>query len=495
MLESLKRYCYPGVWPVIRQLITDNEHLTCSNDPSIPQPGRSAISINQLTQNLELYKEPNIRSLRWNKHYNEALLLVANQVMSECLMSGHVLQPLSLKEVSTAPELVRNYQRNAGYLSFETGKRSKGENIEYALERATDEYAEMLRRGYYDRPLVIAHRSSNSKPENVRISAKKCMTLGWKWRCRIILMQDLIAQLWDGRFAIPLTRVAVKLSFGEGSMTTQDVEMWVAKQRARYNRFFSSDYSKFDTSEMAWCLEDIFNRILRPLFGTLSDEDERAYSCMVYSYIHKEIHGPEGPIFSDRANISGSLMTYLINTLYNQVVKTTVLLMMGIDPHKVDSLLCGDDNLTYYNDASGFDPIQYCKLTQKYFGIKTKIEEYDCASSEQDPLFLSRFWTRDGEERFLNEVLWNLVYPERFRDYSPAKTGVPEIRAEALMILAAYTEQEATMKRYFDIHKIKADAGFKGKVNDNLKLYEQLAKLGSGFNNNWIRWKTGLLEQ
>jgi hypothetical protein len=480
--KAISRYARK---PRVRELVRIQNQLSnlrCINDPEMTAPGRSAYSLALLRQNLAQYEKSQARSLRWNQHYQHALQLVSSDVRKLC---GRGLHPISFDDVAKSGAIQRNLDKNAGYLVFETGLRSKGENLDEALKWCRDNKGLVLERGSYDLPLVISHRSSNSKP----VSSEE-----WKWRCRIILMQDERALLFDGRYAIPFTGAFRDIPWGEGSMNHQEVESWIQSHRMRYTSFYSSDYSSFDVCQAQWLLEDVFYHIMKPCF-VLGDEDEALFDCMVKSYIHKDIHGFDRVYHCDGCQLSGSLLTYALNTIVNQVIDTTVLLMQGCDLRFFKSLKCGDDNLTLYDgNHVTWDKDLHCKLIRRFFGINTTIGPNDYGSTlKTDPTFLSRTWTMGGARRPIQEVIWNLIFPERFRDYSPSKTHVSTKRAEALVLLSAVLEQPATMWEYFDVEKIYEDAQI--RRGDPLEPYRILASMSSGFNDPWIRFKLPLMDK
>lgn len=478
--EAIYRYALPWKRADLVRIQNRLSHLTCDNDPEMTAPGRSAYSLKQLSQNLDLYCRRQCRSLRWNQHYREALRSVSDDVKH--LLHGRYLQPMAIGAVAASEQVKRNLDKNAGYMGFETGQRSKGENLDSAVEWCVQNLEAISYSDNYGIPLVISHRSSNSKPTSATT---------WKWRCRIILMQDLRALLMDGRFAIPATTLFMKIPWGEGGMNQWQVRSWIAITRRHYDSYYSSDYSKFDTSQAAWLLEDVFNEVYRPLFGRLSEMDERLFRVMRDSYINKEIHAFDGVRKVRGCQVSGSLTTYMINTIVNEIIDRTVLLMQGCDLRFFKSLKCGDDNLTYYSSSQPWDASKHCELIKRYFGIETRLGDADCGKSSEDPCFLSRVWTDNGEERNIDEVIFNLDYPERFRDYDPSKTHLSVVRAEALVLLSSCLEQEATMRKWFDIDAIYRDAQV--KRGDIMSTYNALAAAGSGFQTPWIRWKFGLL--
>jgi hypothetical protein len=460
------------VFRVLRSL----PHLKCVNAPEMMAPGRSAVSLRLLRENLAQYTTEKCRSLRWNRHYQQALALVRRDVLT--LLGRKTLKPMAIRDVAASESLRRNIDKNAGYMAFETGKRSKGENMDEAVEWCLSNLERIAREGKYDRALVMSHRSSNSKPVDGDY---------WKWRCRIILMQDLKAQLCDGRFLIPFTTLFRNIEWGEGGMTDSQVEIWVQVMRVHYDAHYSSDYSKFDTSQAAWLLEDAFDQVIRPCFGELSELDEALFEAMKYSYIHKDIHTFDGVIHTDSCQVSGSLATYAINTVINQVIDLTAILMQGCNPDNFRSLKCGDDNLTYYKSTEPWNAEKHCALIKKYFGIGTTMAKDDWADSSVDPKFLSREWSLNGKKRPLREVLFNLVYPERFRCYSPEQTGVSVRRATALTFLCSCLEQDATMREYFDIEKVYLEAGV-NHSHKQMDIYKAVANLGSGFKTSWLNW-------
>lgn len=483
--KAIIRYALPERRAELLRVLEQAKHLSCANDPNMRSPGRSAFSLQQLTDNVQQYLTPKVRSLRWNEHYWDAVKSVAEEVI-KLLPIGETLKPMILGDVAESAAVQKNLDKNAGYFAFETGRRSKGENLQDAVEWCIEHKELILEQGFYGLPLVVSHRSSNSKP----ISDTE-----WKWRCRIILMQDVRALLLDGRFAIPLTTLFADIPWGEGSMNDNEVASWVMIKRCHYDRFYSSDYSKFDVSQPAWLLEDVFYHVLRPCFGELSDEDERLYEAMVNSYIHKEIHSFDGIYYAHDCQISGSLMTYMINTIVNEIMDRTALIMQGCNYHNFESLKCGDDNLTYYSSREPWDPQTHCRLIKKYFGVETKLEAGDYGSSDQDPVFLSRTWTYHGQERPILEVLWNLIFPERFRPYKQMGFGSTMERAVALVLLCSCYEQDSTARKYFDVHKIEQVAQIRSTRDSQESTYSALAKLGPGFADSWLRWHLGEVER
>lgn len=478
--KAMLRYVWPWRRAELNRLQQQLSHLICDNDPGMTQPGRSAYSLQQLRENLSLYCRSQCRSLRWNEHYQRAVQSVADDLRG-LLKQGRWLQPISTEAVAESGSFQRNLDKNAGFMAFETGRRSKGENVEQAIEWCNSNREAIAHSGHYGLPLVISHRSSNSKPID---------ETHWKWKCRIILMQDVRALLMDGRFAIPFTQLFQECPWGEGGMTGLDIRGWVHRARHHYNRWYSSDYSKFDVSQAPWLLEDVIYKVVRPLFGVLSVEDELLFTAMANSYIHKEIHGFDGVYIAHGCQVSGSLTTYAYNTIVNEIVDRTSLLMQGCDFRKFHSIKCGDDNLTYYPASEPWDRKKHCELIARYFGINTTIGDGDVGTSQDDPVFLSRTWTDNGEERPIREVVWNLLYPERFRNYDPKETGVSVERAEALVLCAACLEQDATMREYFNVDAIYRDAQVRRGAEKS--VYQALADLGTGFRDPWIRWHLSL---
>ena len=480
--DAISRYALPTRRAELKRILNQLEHLQCANSPEMTAPGRSAYSLSLLRENLAQYTRKQARSLRWNQHYRQALEYVGNDV--KALLKGGVLKPMDFREVAASAPIQKNLDKNAGYIAFLTEQRSKGENLEEAVEWCTREFQNIIHRGHYGIPLVISHRSSNSKPVDDR---------HWKWKCRVILMDDIRALLLDGRFAIPFTDLFKNIGWGEGSMTHAEVREWVHQARSNYDRFYSSDYSKFDVSQPGWLIEDVFEFVVRPCFGELSEEDELAFTAMKNSYIHKDIHTFDGVIHSDACQISGALTTYAFNTIINQIVDCTVLLMQGCNLKNFHSLKCGDDNLTYYRRTEPWSREKHASLIRRYFGIETTLTENDCGGREDDPLFLSRYWTPGGETRDIREVLWNLRYPERYRDYRTEKTHVPVERAEALVMCCACLEQDKTMREYFDVQRIFIDANVPYMSEE--RTYQAVARLKSGFLTPKLIFRIGTLKQ
>jgi hypothetical protein len=251
----MSRYVLPWRRAELEKIQNQLANLTCVNDPKMTAPGRSAYSLKQLSENLQMYCKKQARSLRWNQHYQQALHSVAEDVKR--VLKDKVLKPMSIGAVAQSAQVQRNLDKNAGYYAFLTGKRSKGENLAEAEKWCIDHSDAIQKAGTYGIPLVMSHRSSNSKP----------VKGGWKWRCRIILMQDIRALLLDGRFAIPFVETFMNVPWGEGGMTQEEVRTWIQITKHHYDKWYSSDYSKFDVSQPSWLLEDVFYHVVRPCLG------------------------------------------------------------------------------------------------------------------------------------------------------------------------------------------------------------------------------------
>jgi hypothetical protein len=412
------------------------------------------------------------------RHYQQALLDVFAD-MNALLRRGAHLKPISLQAVSESESLRNGLSSNAGWIGYLTGLRTKRENLDVALEWCQEYIHDIALGGDYHLLVVPSHRSSNSKVSRVGF---------WKLKCRVVLMQDLRAELLDGRFAVPLNDLFKAIPWGEGSMNHAEVDRWIQEARFHYHHWYSTDYSKFDTSQPAWLLEDIFEKVLRPLFGELSDEDNKLFEAMEHSYIHKKIVWKDRIVSADKGNFSGSLLTYLINTVLNQVVDRTSLYVQGVNPKNTTTLKCGDDNITYLKRSELFDYTKHAQIIKHYFGISVSDEKSRTGKQEEDPPFLSRIWTPDGATRPIEEVLWNLEFSERFRDYTQSVTHVPERVAEALLLMCVWREEPVTAERYFNMRMVQADADLNGPRSDKV-IYGNLASMGSGWRTPWIRMK------
>lgn len=477
--KGIVHYCLTSKRSEVNRVIRREKNLDCSNTPGLT-PGRASILIDQLRDNLTLFKQPSHQSLRWYDKYWKAIELTRQDLVNQVLFRNHgkLLQPVSFNEVARSESFTRNANKHAGFDAFVTGKRAKGDNIEWATEWCESHLEEVIQRGNYGIPLSMAHRSSNSKIDDWDQGT-------FKSRCRVVLMASTRQQLFDGRFLLPFNDNCLSIDWSEGGMTHEEVQHWINKARLNYKYYYSSDYSKFDTSQSDWLLEDVFYHIIKPCFK-LSCVDDQLFTVMVNSYIHKEIHGFDGVYRVHKGNISGSLWTYWINTILNEVVDRTCILAQGFDPRKMVSLKCGDDNIVFHNEAR-FDPLRHADIIHHFFGIKTTIGESDYGSSSTAPTFLSRTWCLDGAERPVYEVIWNLIYPERFRDYH--KSGLPELQAVALLLYCAYLEQPKTMVKYFDVRAITRDAGVDHYQPDS--AYRTLARAGTGFYTSWINFHLG----
>lgn len=466
--KAILEYCYDAKRKEIVKLLQRIYSLNCENAP-VEWPGRSAVVRQQITENLGEMEKPSWRSLRWNQHYQKAISTLKAEI------GKANLKPLSLRAAAETGTIQKNLSKNAGYLAFETGKRSKGENLQEAVRRASLEEASALANGHFGHPLVVAIRTSNSGISDWDKGL-------WKERTRPILMVDLRQLLQSTRFCHPMMEwFKSNIPWGEGGMTHSEVELWTWHTRVKYSNWFSTDFSGFDRNQSDWLLEDVFS-IFRAAFHDLSPYQERLWQTMVNSYIHKEIHSFDRVYYVHKGNTSGEAWTYLVNTMLHRLMQTTIMNMLNFT--RYESLLCGDDGLTYY--TGDFDLKRYCKLMSKFFGIKVSMEKSSYGTAKfDDPDFLSRTWTLSGATRPIQEVLFNLVFPERFRDYFGC--GVSEEVAVTLLLYCAYVEQPQTIRQWFDVDRIKFVSGCKSMED----AYRKLARMGTGFNTSWLKWQFG----
>lgn len=300
-------------------------------------------------------------------------------------------------------------------------------------------------------------------------------------------MDDLRKLLFDGRFCVPFSEKFKFASFGEGGMSHEEVKTWILNKQLQYRHWVSTDYSKFDTSQADWLIEDAFT-VIKSCFKRFNDVDEALWNAMVYSYVHKDVLTHLGELHFDKGNISGSCWTYIINTVINRICIGYSMKAQGVQDGKWATLICGDDSLLLYNDEK-FSLRTHCSLIQKYFGITTSVEKSTDETKFDYPEFLSRCWDPAGAKRPIQDVVWNMMFPERYRDYR--KSGVPMRRAVALLLLCGVFEQPGTMREWFDIGAIMRDAEYDSRSN-NYATYEILRKMGSGFATSWIHFKTAL---
>lgn len=452
----------------VEQILDRIHHLKCENEP-VKWPGRSAVVRTQIDEILSNMAKPDCRSFRWNKHYQATLA----QLRAE-MVRAH-LKPLSLCAVAETETFRKNLKKNAGYMAFETGKRSKGQNLDEALRLAEASELQDVMRRHFCKPLVVAIRTSNSG-----ISDWEAGT--WKERTRPILMVDLRQLLQSSRFGVPFNEwFQSNVPWGEGGMTHQQVEQWTWKTRTRFRHWLSTDFSKYDSSQSSWLIEDAFS-IVKAAFPGLNAHEEGLFETIVNSYIHKEIHSYNRIYSVHKGTTSGEIWTYTINTIIHRIIEVTIFRMMGVK--RYESLLCGDDGLTYYDGE--LDLAKYSSLITRYFGIAVSMGKSTFGSARKDdPVFLSRRWTLAGASRPIEEVFFNLIYPERFRDYFAS--GLSEERAVTLLLMCAYYEQPESFRRYMNVDALERASGVRSVAD----AYRKLAKAGTGFETQWLRWQFG----
>lgn len=401
---------------------------------------------NKLHQQVMKFTLPNHVSFRWNRNYQQALSQV------KALLSGARLKPLHYTCDDDVMDALPKRNTHAGQTYLETGKRTKGENLEGIFEKLKPRWEAAKISGTMNRLWMANYRTQGP---NLFDDYTGEFLYSWSQnsidadhKTRLILMADLYQVLTEVVFQKPIQKWFSRCDWYAGGKDLNQISIIITARRMqhRMHHWVSLDYSSFDQSISSWLIEDAFS-CLRTMFD--DSIDEQLWDVVVHDFIHKEILDFEGVFKSHRGVPSGSMFTQIIDSVVNWISILTYLNSRGL---RGEMLVMGDDNLLFTEFP--IDVKDMAGYLARNLGLTVNAKKTRQGNNGLPPEFLSRVWTADGQERSEKMLLLKMTYPERFRPYADGVT--PQL------VVAGYIDQYPNpMKRLMNVSKFIEDNPFR----------------------------------
>lgn len=373
---------------------------------------------NQIEDNLINFKAVDHPSFRWNENYQQALKDVRS------IFQRVRLKPLVFNTDDDIKDALPKENTHSGFRWILSGKKLKGDNMEGIHNLFEREKSAALSNGSFNSPILCAFRTQASgEYEDDGSQTDTC-----KHKTRLVSMYDLVSIVNELQFSVPFQSLIARQDFYAGGKDEHQISSIIMRWRVEYDKFFSIDYSSFDSTISSWLIKDAFN-IIKSCF-VLDQEQSHLYDIMVNDFINKTFVLSEGLLTCHRGVPSGSMWTQIIDSIVNAIVIKTYFNAMH---QKCQMIIMGDDNCIFTNYDTTIDVL--ASYISKNFGLIVKVEDkssFGSTKNKEGIKFLSRYWRFDGQYRHPNQLLSRMLFPERFRPYSDEVT--PEMVVFAFIL-------------------------------------------------------------
>lgn len=397
---------------------------------------RSYKDYREMVEVLQLFKEKEKDSFRWNEHFKAAFATVSARYPRGKLVA------LKFNSSEDILEAFQDTNTSAGIVSILEGVSRK---CDYPVEKLYSSWVEKtkvaLETGSYGYPCTAGYRSQGSG----EYTEDGKETGSWKAKTRLIWIVCLWNVISEVMFAHPLIEWLKGYPYTAIAKSDSVIAQSVANSRARCPFWVSLDYSKYDSSIPSWLIDSAFT-IVGQAFN-LSESEQRLLEVLKHDYIHTSILMDSGVEEVDHGTPSGSGFTSIINGICNEIMTETWAHKLKVDLG--DYMIMGDDNLIFSYQKVDLASIEaYIKVN---FGVTLNAEKSKSGTRLDNPEFLSRFWTFDGPYRDPHILVSKMLYPERFRPYGPKGTS-PE-----LVFYSYILGYRAGMEKWFDVRRFLQD--------------------------------------
>jgi len=372
----------------------------------------------KIEDNLINFKGVDHPSFRWNQNYQKALKDVRS-----VFQKVH-LKPLVFNTDDDIRDALPKENTHSGFRWILSGRKLKGENMEGIQRLFEKEKSAALHNGTFNSPILCAFRTQASGEYDDDGS----QTGTCKHKTRLVSMYDLVSIVNELQYSVPFQSLIAQQDFYAGGKDEHEISSIIMRWRVAYKRFFSIDYSSFDSTISSWLIEDAF-AIIKDCFK-LDDEQSALFDIMVHDFIHKTFVLTEGLLSCHRGVPSGSMWTQIIDSIVNAIVIKTYFNAMH---QRCNMIIMGDDNCIFTNYDTTIDVL--ATYISKNFGLIVKVEDkssFGSTKNKEGIKFLSRYWRFDGQYRHPNLLLSRILFPERFRPYSSEVT--PEMVVFAFIL-------------------------------------------------------------
>lgn len=356
----------------------------------------------------EQWKKP----FTWSKSCEYAVKVVSEE------FANYKLSMLNYKDDQSIGEVLPRKSTSAGFLSLETGFRSKGENLKdiFSIHKEAEERA--VREGNFNIPILIASRNDADsatdgngdwyrKPPNFKDRLFKVKT-------RLVSMVDMRVIISELRFAKPIQDLMSTMKWYAGGKDFRKHIRPAIREFRRYRTDWCSvDYSAFDQSIPGWLIRLAFS-VIKPAFMHDSNFREDLWNVVIESFIHKAFVAPDGSLVLSHNGVpSGSMFTQIIDSVVNRIMVLSYLHAKGY--RNTYMMIMGDDNILF--TTRPIDLNDMGSYLEHNYGIVVNASKSSFGSTDQHPTFLSREWRLSGEWRSDLDLVSHMFYPERYRFY------------------------------------------------------------------------------
>lgn len=391
---------------------------------------------------LQIFAGQHAADFTWCENYRKAV----QQVIVDTRPRKN-LQVLKFNNNFEIKDAIPREDTHAGFSYLLTGMRKKGAYMEDIKRQLDEEEAIAIANKSYNRPIIIGERyqcSGGYTEEGLEVDEVK-------YKKRTVCMVDIFQILTELRFAKGAQRHLATLDLYAGGKKPNDLFQLVNRNRFKYQKWVSIDYSHYDQSLPGWLLRAAF-KVVRSWFGDFTEKEEQLWNIIVDDFINKGFVGPKGDIIYVKDGLpSGSMFTQIIGTLCNRIMMQTYAYSIGFEG-SICTIICSDDNLIFYD--TWFDINGYTSYIKHNFGIEISASKSSMGGRYDNPEFLSRYWTTTGIYRNPKILIAKMMYPERFRDYKKNKQLKPE-----LIFYSYYLAYSEGMREYFDMDRFLRDNG------------------------------------
>lgn len=363
----------------------------------------------RIEESLLEFSSPDHPSFRWNKNYQARLKELTG------IFSKYRLNPITFGSDDEIRESLPKEDTHSGFYWIVSGKKRKGDNLAGLYDAFQYEKEKALRNGSFNSPILLGFRTQASG----EYDDEGQRTNSCKHKTRMVSMYDLISIVNELQFSVPFQGAIGAEPLYAGGKDMYELSSIVNSMRTKYTKYFSIDFSHYDSTVSSWLIEDAF-KVVRSAFGKLSVEQERLFDIMVHDFIHKTFILNEGCLRVHRGVPSGSMWTQIIDSIVNVLVSGTYFIAI----HKeAEFIAMGDDNLITTNYETSISNL--ASYIMKNFGLIVKVEaksKMGSTKSREGVKFLSRYWRWDGQYRDPHQLLSRMLFPERFRNYNDEVT-------------------------------------------------------------------------
>jgi hypothetical protein len=418
------------------KIIAELEYLRNLTNENGEKFCRSIGKYSDMEVQFSYFQRPEKASFRWNRFFKRGVAKVCARYAKA------KLSMLTFNSDEDVYNAVTDWSTATGFTALETGKRKKVDVLSDICSVLLDKEGEAKQNGTFDAPVVCARRTQGSGAYDDE--GKRTYT--WKPKKRAVFPVDVYQICSESRFGYPLNQFLISYEYSNIGKDDRWTTMWVTKHRNKGLSFISFDYSKYDSTIPSWLIHSAFD-VIRCAFKTY---DSELLSVIEEDFINKNIIIKDDVLYVTHGNPSGSRLTAIVNGICNEIITETWAAKFGVD---VKYNIMGDDNLVFLYYADDAIVSQISQYITHNFGIIVNADKSNYGSWQDEPEYLSRYWSFDGPWRWFGEVISLIAYPETFRKYKSKKAVLtPE------MIIYSYVlAYRKTMMQLIDVSRFLRD--------------------------------------